>query len=194
MQDFLFFSNNDNKILEITNLFNNTNINILNLNNFNKIKSPNEIGKTFAENAKIKSLYGLVNFNKSCFADDSGICIESMSNKPGVESKKFLTSEKNCTYVFNKIINTSILKNNFSAYFQTTICLSLTEKDHIFFTGKVEGKISKKISGLKGFGYDPIFIPNGHKNTFADMDISEKNLISHRSIAITKLKKYLKLI
>ena len=136
----------------------------------------------------------MVNFNKSCFADDSGICIESMSNKPGVESKKFLTSEKNCTYVFNKIINTSILKNNFSAYFQTTICLSLTEKDHIFFTGKVEGKISKKISGLKGFGYDPIFIPNGHKNTFADMDISEKNLISHRSIAITKLKKYLKLI
>ena len=81
--------------------------------------------------------------------------------------------------------------NDYKAHFQTSICLTISQTEHIFFEGTVRGKISKKIKGSMGFGYDPIFIPDGEKNTFAEMDINEKNLKSHRAIAIQKLKKYI---
>lgn len=191
MKDIVFFSNNKNKINEISNLFKNSSFNILNLNNFKKIKSPNEIGKTFKENSKIKSLFGLRTFNKICFADDSGICIKAMNGKPGVNSNEFLNSNKDKKDILNQIINVTKNKKNFSAYFKTTICLSTNENDHSFFTGKILGKISNKIKGKGGFGYDPIFIPNGCDFTFAEMSIKDKNKISHRSIAIAKFKKHL---
>ena len=194
MKEILFFSNNENKIVEISNLFLKSNYKVFNLNDFNKIDSPDEIGSTFKQNAKIKSLYGLKKFNKICFADDSGICIDAMDGKPNVSSKKFLGSESNKFSVFNKIISRAENRKNFKAFFETSICLSLNIKDHIFFSGKVNGKISKTIRGFNGFGYDSIFIPNGYKVTFAQMDQKEKNLISHRGLAIKKLKKYLNLI
>ena len=90
MKEIIFFSNNKNKIIEISNFFVEKPLKILNLNNFKKIQSPNETGKTFEENAKIKSLYGYNIFKKICFADDSGISIEAMEGKPSVNSKKFL--------------------------------------------------------------------------------------------------------
>ena len=191
MEDILFFSNNNNKIIEISNLFFNEKIKILNLNDFKEIESPKEVGKTFEENAKIKSLFGLMNFGKMCFADDSGICIESIMGGPGVNSKQFLLSEKKNLNVFDNIINKCKKKNNFNAFFQTTICLSINKDKHIYFTGMIKGKISKKVRGSEGFGYDPIFIPNGHKATFAEMKVNEKNKISHRAIATIKLKKFL---
>ena len=194
MKKILFFSNNKNKILEISRLFSSENINILSLNDFIKIKSPMEIGESFEKNAKIKSLYGLINFKVICFADDSGLCIKSMKGKPGVHSKEFLSSDQNQKNIFNKIINTCKRSGDFNAYFQTTICLSLNKNDHIFFTGRIEGKISEKIKGYGGFGYDSIFIPHNHKETFAEMETSKKNEISHRALAILKLKKYLNLI
>ena len=194
MKEILFFFFNKNKISEISNLFIKSKIKIVNLRNFEKIKSPDETGNTFEENAKIKSLYGLANFNKICFADDSGICIDAMEGQPGINSKKFLSSKKNNINIFNKIIKNCLKKQLFSAYFQTTICLSLDENNHFFFKGIIKGQISKEVSEIKGFGYDPIFIPEGYKKTFSEMKITEKNKISHRSIAISKLKKYLDLI
>ena len=94
MKEIVFFSNNKNKINENL-IYLKSSFNILNLNNFKKIKSPKEIGKTFEENAKIKSLLWIKKFNKICFADDSGICIEAMNDKPGVNSNEFLNSNKN---------------------------------------------------------------------------------------------------
>lgn len=191
MKEIIFFSNNKNKIIEISNFFVEKSLKILDLNNFDKIISPNEIGNTFEENAKIKSLHGYKIFNKICFADDSGICIEALDGKPGVHSKNFLKNNKNAYNACREILSITRNKNNFNAFFQTSICLSLNEKKHIFFNGKIVGKISKEIKGKSGFGYDPIFIPEGYNKTFAEMKPEQKNSISHRSIAIKKLKGYL---
>ena len=191
MKEIIFFSNNKNKNSEISELFKDTPIKILNLNNFNKIKSPNESGVSFKENAKIKSNFGLQAFKKPCFADDSGICIEAMKNNPGIYSKKFLEQSRGNSDAFNLIFSLVNKTKKNKAFFQTSICLSLNAKKHIFFNGIVKGTITKNIKGSGGFGYDPIFIPLGYKKTFAEMTLKEKNLISHRSIAINKLKKYL---
>ena len=191
MREIIFFSNNKNKCLEISKLFEDIPIKILSLNNFDKIKSPNENGLTFKENAKIKSSFGLQTFKKTCFADDSGICIEAMNNNPGIKSKKFLETNNSTLDAFNLILSLVDKTKKNKAFFQTSICLSLNVKEHVFFNGIVEGTITKNIKGSGGFGYDPIFIPHGYKKTFAEMTVEEKNLISHRSIAIKKLKKYL---
>lgn len=191
MKDIVFFSNNKNKIKEIINLFSDTSFNLLSLNNYNKIESPKETGKSFSENAKIKSLYGFKKFNKICFADDSGLCIEALDYAPGVYSKQYLKKYESKRDALKEIISSTIKKNNFNAYFETSICLTINYETNIFFQGKVKGVISKKIIGKGGFGYDPIFIPSGFKKTFAQMSIKKKNEISHRYIAIKKLKNYL---
>ena len=191
MDEVLFFSNNKNKIIEVSVFFENQSIKLLSLNDYESIKSPSETGLTFKENAKIKSLYGYKHFKKICFADDSGICISALKGKPGINSKKLLASKKNPKDVLKEIVNNVVKTNDYKAHFQTSICLTISQTEHIFFEGTVRGKISKKIKGSMGFGYDPIFIPDGEKNTFAEMDINEKNLKSHRAIAIQKLKKYI---
>ena len=191
VKEVLFFSNNNKKIIEISNLFSNDSIKVLNLNNFDRIKSPQEVGKTFEENAKIKALYGFNIFKQKCFADDSGICIQAMGGAPGVQSKKFLKKGGEINKNLKEILLISKNKNDFNAFFQTSICLVLDKYNHVFFEGKIRGKISKKIKGINGFGYDPIFIPEKENRTFGEMNLKEKNSISHRSIAIEKLKSYL---
>ena len=101
MKNLLFFSHNNKKILEIEHILGQKNIKIHNLNSYKKIKEPIESGRSFAENAKIKSSCGLKKFNVPCFADDSGICVEALKNKPGIESKRFLE-----TYFYTYLKNT----------------------------------------------------------------------------------------
>ena len=192
MKEIIFFSKNKNKVSEIKNLLSISKIKILDLDNFGPIVSPKEVGGSFEENAKIKSLYGFKKFNHMCFADDSGICIEALNGKPGINSKSYL-NKKNKEDIFNFIINETNNKKNYNAFFQTTICLSQNKNDHVFFTGKIQGKISNKIIGNNGFGYDPIFIPKGYKKTFSEMSIKEKNNISHRGIALRKLKSFIEI-
>ena len=191
MKEIIFFSNNKNKIKEISNLFIKFNYKLLSLNDFKNTESPIENGKTFKDNAKIKSIYGYKKFNKLCFADDSGICIDALNGAPGINSKQYLESEKNKNATLNKIISLAKNKDRYKAFFETSICLTLNINKQIFFTGRVYGKISLKIRGNHGFGYDPIFIPNGMNLTFSEMTIYQKNLLSHRAIAIKKLSKYL---
>ncbi len=191
MKQLLFFSNNRSKIKEIRNIFQNTGIEIKYPNQLKVNFSPLEDGRTFAENAKIKSMYGYRNTKIPCFADDSGICIEALNWKPGVTSKDFLENfenSKDCfKYIFSKIKKTK--KNK--AYFKTSICLTLHDNYHIVFEGIVNGIISNRIRGEKGFGYDPIFIPHNLTKTFAEIGLNKKNTISHRSNAINKLVSFL---
>ena len=191
VKKIIFFSNNKNKIKEISNLFIKLNYKLLSLNDFKNTESPIENGKTFKDNAKIKSIYGYKKFNQLCFADDSGICIDALNGAPGINSKQYLESEKNKNTILNKIISLAKNKDRYKAFFETSICLTLNINKQIFFTGRVYGKISLKIRGNHGFGYDPIFIPNGMNLTFSEMTIYQKNLLSHRAIAIKKLSKYL---
>ena len=191
MKKLLFFSNNNNKLIEINQLFKNLKLEIISPDNYNFIGDPEETGNSFAENAKIKSLFGYENFEVACFAEDSGICIEALGWKPGIFSKRYLSSFKNKFSCFREIINKVKHTEKVRAYFQTSVCLTLKKNYHLVFEGKINGTISQKISGKGGFGYDPIFIPDGEFETFSQMDKMKKNKISHRSIAINKLINFL---
>ena len=191
MKKLLFFSNNKNKIIEIKKIFKKFNLKILSLSDLNISDEPKEDGRTFEENAKIKSDYG---FNKTgfpCFADDSGICIESLNWKPGVLSKRFLNNFKSNKACFESIIKSTKKNNKQNAYFNTSISLTVKNNQNIIFNGKIDGKISEQPRGRFGFGYDPIFIPKNYNKTLAELSTKEKNEISHRSIAVIKLINFL---
>ena len=191
MKKLLFFSYNQNKITEINQIFKTSKLNIYNLNSFKKVKDPKEVGNTFSSNAKIKSKYGYEQFKIPCFADDSGFCVEALNNAPGVKSKRFLEKFSSDKNVFEYIASKVVEKNNNKAHFITAISLTLKENHHIIFLGKIYGTVSLRPKGVSGFGYDPIFIPENKNKTFAEMSPKEKNKISHRKIAITKLKSFL---
>ena len=191
MRQLLFFSNNKNKIIEIKKIFNKFNLELLSLNDLNIGNEPEETGKTFEENAKIKSDYG---FNKTgipCFADDSGICIESLDWKPGVLSKRFLNSFKSNEACFASIIKSTKKYSKQNAYFKTSISITVKSNQNVIFNGKIDGKISEQAKGRYGFGYDPVFIAKNYNKTLAELSTKEKNEISHRSIAVTKLINFL---
>ncbi len=191
MKNIFFFTGNKNKYSEIKRLLKNTNLKIYTLNNFKNFREPIESGKSFAENAKIKSDFGFIKTNIPCFADDSGICIKALNYKPGILSKRYLNKFKSNKDCFNKIINQVEKSGEQVAFFKTSISLTIRLGITVCFEGIVRGKISNKVCGKNGFGYDPIFIPNGYSKTFAEMDIETKNLISHRSIAMKKLVNFL---
>ena len=191
MRDILFFSHNQKKIIEVKQIFKNSKIKFYDLNSLDKIKEPEETGNTFASNAKIKSKYGQKLFNIPCFADDSGFCVEALRNNPGVKSKRFLDKFSNRKDAFDYIISNVVKKKNNKAFFVTAICLTLKENYHILFLGRINGTVSLEPKGTNGFGYDPVFIPENYTQTFAEMNLEEKNVISHRKIAITKLKSFL---
>ena len=191
MKDILFFSHNQKKIVEVKQIFKDSKIKVYDLNGFEKIKDPKETGVTFASNAKIKSKCGQELFKLPCFADDSGFCVEALKNNPGVQSKRFLEKFSNNEKAFEYIISNVVKKKNNKAFFVTAISLTLKENHHIIFLGKINGTVSLEPKGANGFGYDPIFIPENNIKTFAEMKLDEKNIISHRKIAITKLKSFL---
>ncbi len=191
MKELLFFSNNQNKINEIKYLFSKFNVNILSPSDVSLIKEPKEKKYSFVENAKIKSSFSFKHTGIPCFADDSGICIEALNGGPGVESKRFLNKFKNRNDCFKYILKKINKKKNNKASFVSSICLTTRKNYHIIFEGKINGIIASKISGGNGFGYDPIFIPNGYNKTFSEMVLRDKNKISHRSIAINKLINFL---
>ena len=149
------------------------------------------LARVYNSNAKIKSDYG---FNKTgipCFADDSGICIESLDWKPGVFSKRFLNNFKNKELCFRSIFKSIKNSGKQNAYFKTSISLTINKNQNIIFNGKIYGKISEQIKGGFGFGYDPIFIPKNYNKTLAELSTKDKNEISHRSIAVNKLINFL---
>ena len=191
MNKIIFYSNNNDKIKEINNLFKKLSIKVFSPKDYGITLEPKEVGSSFAENAKIKSLYGFQNIQRPCFADDSGICIEALNWGPNINSKKFIKSFKNNFECFKYILKEVERTGKSKAYFQTSICYTIKTNYHIVFVGLIEGKISKKIIGNNGFGYDPIFIPKENKKTFAQLTRIEKNLLSHRSVAIRKLINFL---
>ncbi len=189
MNKICFVTGNKNKLQEIQQLL--TSFHIISLRDLNFFEDIPETENTIEGNALIKAKFINSKFNIDCFSDDTGLFIDSLNGLPGVRSARFAgensTSDKNINLVLKSLQN----KKNRSATFRTVICLLINDKKH-FFEGKVSGKISKHKSGKSGFGYDPIFIPDGYKKTFSEMTIEEKNLISHRSKAVQKLVKYLK--
>ena len=191
MGQLLFFSNNENKIIEIKKIFKKFDFEVISLSDLEISDEPKENGQTFEENAKIKSDYGFNKTGLPCFADDSGICIEGLNWKPGVLSKRFLNNFKSNEACFESIIKSTKKNSKKNAYFKTSISLTIKDNQNVIFNGKIDGKISEQSKGRFGFGYDPIFIPKNYNKTLAELSIKEKNKISHRSIAVKKLINFL---
>ncbi|MFC5282416.1 non-canonical purine NTP diphosphatase [Pedobacter alpinus] len=185
----VFATNNLNKLEEVQIKVGNS-FKLLSLKEIGCFEDIAETGLTLEENATIKSTYVYKNYNISCFADDTGLEIFALNNEPGVYSARYSGDRdpiKNMDLVLEKLKGIE----NRSARFRTVISLIIGNKEHLF-EGIVNGTIRKEKSGAAGFGYDPIFEPEGYDITFAEMNIADKNKISHRGRAMEKLITFLK--
>ncbi|RZJ41791.1 MAG: RdgB/HAM1 family non-canonical purine NTP pyrophosphatase, partial [Chryseobacterium sp.] len=172
MKKLVFATNNQHKTEEIR-LALAGEYEVLNLNDIGCDVDIPETAETFEGNATLKSKYVIENFNLDCFADDSGLEVEALNNEPGIYSARYGGSRDslaNMQLVLQKLEGQS----NRKARFRTVISLMLNGENHIF-EGKIDGTIRESLSGSKGFGYDPIFQPEGYDITFAEMDMAEKN-------------------
>lgn len=185
----IFATNNFNKVKEIQALVGDK-FEILSLKDVNCFEEIPETADTLMGNAILKAEYLNNKLNIDCFADDTGLMVESLNNEPGVFSARYAGEQRNSEDNMDLLLQKLGKSNNRAAKFQTAICLILKGEKH-FFTGEVEGEIALQRSGQKGFGYDPIFIPEGHTISFAEMDLDEKNKISHRARAMKQLIDFL---
>lgn len=186
--ELVFATNNAHKLEEVQQMVGDKFI-LKSLNDIGCTDDIPETGVTFEENAKQKTDYLVSKYNVNCFGDDSGLEINALDGEPGVYSARYSGSrdmEKNIDLVLEKLQG----KADRSARFKTIISLFVNGEHH-FFEGTVEGRIINERTGTEGFGYDPIFIPNGYEKTFAEMSLEEKNKISHRSQAVAKLVDFL---
>lgn len=189
MKKLVFATNNKNKTEEIRCALQNE-YEVLNLEDIGCLVDIPETADTFEGNAILKSTYVKENFQLDCFADDSGLEVDALNNEPGVYSARYAggrDSLANIALVLEKLKGNA----NRKARFKTIISLMSDNQNHLF-EGIIEGTIREELTGEKGFGYDAIFQPDGYAITFAEMDMSEKNKISHRAIALKKMITFLK--
>ena len=189
MNQLVFASSNIHKTAEVSALLL-PHYKVLNLIDIGCLTDIPETGDSFAENATLKSTYVTENFKLDCFADDSGLEVEALNNEPGIFSARYSGArgdEINLNYLLEKMEGVS----NRKARFKTVISLLLGGENHIF-EGVINGELRSQPIGTTGFGYDPIFQPDGYTETFAQMPMEQKNKISHRAIALQKLISFLK--
>ena len=165
-------------------------IKLLTLNDIGCQDEIPETGHTFRENAAIKSHYIYQKYKLDCFGDDSGLEVDALNGEPGVYSARYAGTHGDHEANMDKVLALLAGTTNRKARFSTLISLIWNGEEH-FFEGTVEGTIRHERSGSKGFGYDPIFQPDGYNITFAEMSMDEKNSISHRARAVEKLIEFL---
>ena len=190
MKELVFATNNAHKLAEIRAILGET-MHVLSLNDINCHEDIPEIADTLEGNAALKAEYIFNHYGKDCFADDTGLEVEALNNEPGVYSARYAggdghDSEANMT----KLLANMEGKENRKARFRTAICL-IEKGEKQLFEGIVNGQIISARRGDSGFGYDPVFMPEGYTETFAEMGNDEKNKISHRARAVAKLCEYL---
>lgn len=186
--ELVFASNNQHKVDEIQAIAGSRFI-LKSLNDISCFEEIPETGQTFEANAGQKSWFIYNRYRVNCFGDDSGLEIDALNGEPGVHSAHYSGSrdfQQNMQLVLSNLGD----RPDRRARFRTVISLIVDGKEHLF-EGAIEGRITKTISGTRGFGYDPIFIPEGFDTTFAEMDAAEKNRISHRAIAVKKMIDFL---
>ncbi len=149
-----------------------------------------ETQNTIEGNAKQKAEYIKTNYNYDCFADDTGLEVNALNGEPGVYSARYAGEQRNAEDNTNKLLTELHNETDRSAQFKTVIALHLNGELYTF-TGICKGEITTQKHGEKGFGYDPVFKPNNHNNTFAEMDLSVKNSIGHRGKAVKQLVDFL---
>lgn len=185
----VFASNNQNKIAEIKQMLPNS-IELLSLEDIGCTEEIPETANTIEGNAILKVNYVTEKYGYPCFADDTGLEVEALNGEPGVYSARYAGEQKNADDNMNKLLENLIDKQNRKAQFKTIIALNINNEQHLF-EGIIKGEIISEKRGIKGFGYDPIFVPEGFSRTFAEMEMNEKAILSHRGIATRKLISFL---
>ena len=194
ISEILIGTNNRGKLREIASLLPKK-VKVFSTKDFN-LKSPNETGKTFKSNALIKAKYFSKKTNLICLSDDSGLEIDVLKKKPGIYSARWGGKNSDFNKAMTRVYKELDKKDKewrtkkVSARFICALVIYWPNRKKIYSLGKVSGKISKTKKGKNGFGYDPIFIPNGYKKTFAEMSKSYKYKIDHRAKAFKKIKRF----
>lgn len=187
----VFATNNLNKLQEVQDLL--PFFNVVGLKDIGCDEDIPETGDTLEENAKIKASFVKEKFGFNCISDDTGLEVEALNGEPGVYTARYSGESRDPNKNMDKLLTELEGESNRKAQFRTAIALVLDD-EHFVFEGVCKGEITREKQGKKGFGYDPIFKPEGSYETFAEMDIDEKGRISHRGIAIQKLITFLETI
>ena len=185
----VFATNNLHKLNEVSTILENK-IELLSLNDINCHIDIPETFNTLEGNALLKAQYIYSNYKLNCFADDTGLEVEALNGEPGVYSARYAGDIHNSEANMLKLLHNMENKENRQAQFRTVISLILDETEYQF-EGIIKGKIITEKRGSSGFGYDPIFIPEGYDKTFAELGDEIKNKISHRAQAVNKLCRFL---
>ncbi len=188
-KEIIFASGNSNKVAEIASKLGDKYV-VRGLKDMGITEDIPETANTLEGNASIKSHYLYNKLGCDCFSDDTGLEVEVLGGEPGVRSARYAGEEGDAEKNMDKLLGALSGASNRRARFRTVISLILDGEEHLF-EGIVEGLIVEEKRGDKGFGYDPIFVPNGYRESFAEMPLEEKNKISHRARAVEKLIKFL---
>jgi len=186
-----FASNNIKKLEEIQAKLEHSGIEIIPLSQTGITEDIPETGDTLEDNALQKARYVFEKTGLFCFADDTGLEVKALNGAPGVYSARYAGEQRNADDNMDKLLNALENQSDRSAAFRTLIAL-IHPKGEFLFSGEIEGSISLEKKGKGGFGYDPVFRPNGYNQTFAELSPAEKNTISHRALAVDKLVAFLK--
>lgn len=184
LTELVIASHNKNKIYEFQNMLKPFNVTVYSASQLN-LPDVEETGSTFSQNAQIKAEEIAKLTNKPCLADDSGLCVNALNGAPGVFSARYAPN-RDFNIAMTKLITELSARNtnDWSAYFACVLALKIPNQDIRFYEGRVEGTITPNRQGTNGFGFDPIFIPQGHTRTFAQMSDEEKASLSHRGKAL----------
>ena len=185
----VFATNNQHKLSEIKKISKGQ-LEVLSLSDINCHEDIPETGETLKENALIKAQFVKNKFELDCFADDTGLEVEALNNAPGIYSARYAGEKCDSEDNMRRLLNEMKGIENRSARFRTVIALLLNNKEY-FFEGEICGKIIDTKRGTNGFGYDPIFVPQGYDRTFGELSDDIKNHLSHRAIATQKLVVFL---
>ena len=185
----VFATNNQHKLKEVQEMLSNS-IEVLSLKDIGCSEDVEETEITLEGNAKLKADYITEKYGFDCFADDTGLEVEALDGKPGVYSARYAGEHGNAEKNMEKLLIELQNKSSRKAKFRTIIVLNLRNKQYLF-EGICDGEILNEKTGAKGFGYDPIFKPRNASCSFAEMNSEEKNIISHRGIAIQELVQFL---
>ena len=186
----VFATNNLHKVKEVQQMLP-SEMELLTLSQVNINEDIPEDYPTLEGNALQKARYIFEKYGYSCFADDTGLEVEALNNEPGVYSARYAGEHKSSEDNITKVLNNLGSNSNRNACFRTVITLILNGEEHLF-EGRVDGTILTERHGSDGFGYDPIFQPDGYEVSFAEMSLNDKNAISHRGRAVEKLVAFLK--
>lgn len=188
-QKLVFATNNAHKLEEVSSILGDK-IELVSLNDIGCHVDIPETADTLEGNALLKAQYVRDNYGVDCFADDTGLEVEALNNEPGVYTARYAGEGKDARASMQKVLQKLEGIENRKAQFRTVISLILGGKEYLF-EGIVRGEIIREGRGTAGFGYDPVFVPEGYDKTFAELGDEIKNKISHRAIAVNKLCRFL---